>query len=56
MVVDTVAPRVLAADERITAVYPRFQTEVEFTVDGNIGRGTLLALDPATTPSALLTW
>ena len=47
MVVDTVASRVLAANPAVEAVFPRFETEVEFAVDGNIGRGTLLALDPA---------
>ncbi len=48
LVVGEVAPQVLAAHESITAVYPRIQSDIEFTVNGNLGRGTLLALDPAT--------
>ncbi|MBN1658151.1 MAG: FtsX-like permease family protein [Anaerolineae bacterium] len=39
--------RMLAADERITAVYPRFLSEVELTADGRQSTGVLLALDPA---------
>ncbi|MEJ2210375.1 MAG: FtsX-like permease family protein [Anaerolineae bacterium] len=38
--------RILAADEQITAVYPRFLSEVELTAGGSQGTGTLLALDP----------
>ncbi len=41
-----VAQTVLAADERITAVYPRIQAEVELNVNGSITQGWLLALDP----------
>jgi len=48
LAVEEIARQVLAADPRITAVYPRIQAEVEFDVGGNTGRGTLLALDPAT--------
>ena len=44
--VDEAAAAVMGADERITAVYPRFQTNIEFNVGGEIGRGALLALDP----------
>ncbi len=48
LVISDVAPQVLTADPRITAVYPRFETEVELTGPGNLtNRGTLLALDPA---------
>ncbi|MCA9936064.1 MAG: ABC transporter permease, partial [Anaerolineales bacterium] len=47
MDVDEVIPQVLAANEKITAVYPRIETDIELNVNGNIGRGTLLALDPA---------
>ena len=39
--------RILAADEKITAVYPRFLSEVELNSGGEQSRGTLLALDPA---------
>jgi putative ABC transport system permease protein len=39
--------RILAADGRITAVYPRFASEVELTAGGRQGLGILLALDPA---------
>ena len=39
--------RILAADEQITAVYPRFLSEVELTAGDEQSRGTLLALDPA---------
>jgi putative ABC transport system permease protein len=46
--VAALAPQVLAAHPRITAVYPRIQANVEFDVAGQTGRGTLLALDPAT--------
>lgn len=42
-----VSQQVLAADERITAVYPRMQSPIEFSAGGDIGQGTLLALDPA---------
>jgi putative ABC transport system permease protein len=42
------APRIMAADRRIEAVYPRIQAEVELAVDGRAEQGTLLALDPAT--------
>lgn len=48
LAVSEVMPQVLAADGQITAVYPRIETEVELNVNGTIGRGTLLALDPAT--------
>ncbi|MEJ2747741.1 MAG: ABC transporter permease [Anaerolineae bacterium] len=43
-----VEPVVLAADDRITAVYPRFRSEIEFNVAGDIGRGWLIGLDPTT--------
>ena len=39
--------RLIAADDQITAVYPRFLSEVELTAAGLQGTGTLLALDPA---------
>jgi ABC-type antimicrobial peptide transport system permease subunit len=39
--------RILAADEQITTVYPRFQSEVELNAAGEQANGTLLALDPA---------
>lgn len=38
---------VLTADDRITAVYPRIQSLVELSAGDDIGRGYLLALDPA---------
>ncbi len=44
---DEAAAVVMAVDERITAVYPRFQSDIEFNIGGEIGRGTLLALDPS---------
>lgn len=46
--VDEVTPLVLAADGRVTAVYPRFRSDVELNVAGDIGRGWLVGLDPAT--------
>lgn len=45
--IQEVVPQVLAANEQITAVYPRLETDIELDINGNIGRGTLLALDPA---------
>jgi putative ABC transport system permease protein len=39
--------RILAADERITAVHPRFLSQVELNTGGEQGNGTLLALNPA---------
>lgn len=39
--------RILAADERLTAVYPRFLSTVELKVGAVQSSGTLLALDPA---------
>lgn len=38
---------ILAADEQVTAVYPRFLSEAELNAGGLQGTGTLLALDPA---------
>jgi ABC-type antimicrobial peptide transport system permease subunit len=47
IVIDEIVPQVQTADPQITAVYPRFQTDIEFTSDGlSFGSGTLLALDP----------
>ena len=37
---------VAESDKRITAVYPRIQTDVEINAGGQIERGSLLALDP----------
>lgn len=45
--VDEMSQRVLAADEKITAVYPRFFSEVELSVGTAQDTGRLLALDPA---------
>ncbi|MCA9975678.1 MAG: ABC transporter permease, partial [Anaerolineales bacterium] len=53
--VDAVIPQVLAANEQITAVYPRIESEVELNVNGNIGRGTLIALDPTTDDIGFIT-
>ena len=36
-----------AASDRITAVYPRIQGDIEYIARGEVGRGTLIALDPA---------
>jgi ABC-type antimicrobial peptide transport system permease subunit len=47
IVVSESSQRILAADDQITAVYPRFLSEVELASDGMQGPGTLLALDPA---------
>lgn len=44
LVVSDVSQQVLAADNNVTAVYPRIESEVEFNANGNLGRGTLLAL------------
>jgi ABC-type antimicrobial peptide transport system permease subunit len=39
--------RILAADDQITAVYPRFRSEVELNAGNEKGSGWLIALDPA---------
>jgi len=39
--------RILAADDLITAVFPRFQSQTELNIGSLQGAGTLLALDPA---------
>jgi ABC-type lipoprotein release transport system permease subunit len=44
--VDETSQRVLAADETITAVFPRFLSEVELNVGNIHDAGMLLALDP----------
>ena len=44
--IDETAAVMMGVDDQITAVYPRFQTDIEFNVGGEIGRGTMLALDP----------
>ena len=46
--VSEVSREVLAADDRITAVYPRFSSPVEFYTSENNSLGNLLALDPET--------
>ena len=35
------------ADPNITAVYPRFQSQVELEIGADVSQGTLVALDPA---------
>jgi hypothetical protein len=45
--ISEVAPQIQAADPNITGVYPRIMTDVELDVDGRIGQGTMVALDPA---------
>ncbi|MEW5872448.1 MAG: FtsX-like permease family protein [Chloroflexota bacterium] len=47
ILVDETAQRILAADERITAVYPRFSSEVELTAGASSGDARMIALDPA---------
>jgi putative ABC transport system permease protein len=44
---DQTIPAILAADPRITAVSPRFNSEVELSAGGSQAKGILLALDPA---------
>ncbi len=44
--IDEAAAAMIGVDGQITAVYPRFQTDIEFNVGGEIGHGTMLALDP----------
>ncbi|MCB9434385.1 MAG: ABC transporter permease [Ardenticatenaceae bacterium] len=44
---DEVAPRILAADGGITAVYPRLETQIELNIGGELHQAYLLALDPA---------
>jgi putative ABC transport system permease protein len=39
--------QILAADERITAVHPRLQADVELTAGDRRGQGTIIALDQA---------
>ncbi|MFQ5421412.1 MAG: ABC transporter permease, partial [Anaerolineae bacterium] len=41
------AATVLAADDRITAVYPRFHIPIEMNSNGRLTSGTLIALDNA---------
>ncbi|MGB4869115.1 MAG: FtsX-like permease family protein [Candidatus Promineifilaceae bacterium] len=43
-----VSQEILAADERVTAVYPRIESTIELNASGNTGQATLIALDPAT--------
>ena len=43
---DEIAPLVLAADERIMAVYPRIEAEVELVANGGVETSRLIALDP----------
>lgn len=43
---DEVAPQILAADENITAVHSRIETEIELNIDGELRQAFLLALDP----------
>ena len=45
--VSETSQRILAADEHITAVYPRFFDDVELIAGGEQVTGKLLALDPA---------
>ena len=45
--VDETSRRILAADRHITAVYPRFSSEVELAAGASSVTGVLLALDPA---------
>ena len=47
LMVDETVPLVMTADQRVTAVYPRLESDIEFNAGAAIGRGTLLALDPA---------
>ncbi len=45
--IDEVTPIIQHADPNITAVYPRFNTQVELTTHGELGgSGTLLAYNP----------
>ncbi|UCG25251.1 MAG: FtsX-like permease family protein, partial [Chloroflexota bacterium] len=46
VVIGQVAPEVLNADERVTAVHPRFEAPVELSANGNLADAQLLALDP----------
>jgi putative ABC transport system permease protein len=46
LVVGELTPQVLVSDSRIQAVHPRIQAPIELNAAGNVGRGTLLALDP----------
>ncbi len=51
-----VTPIIQNADPNITAVHPRFDTEVELTTHGALnGNGTLLALDPDTDDNGFIT-
>lgn len=42
-----VTPQIWAANDSITAVYPRIEANIELNVNGQIADGTMLALDPA---------
>ena len=44
--VEPVSRALLGAHRRVAAVYPRFQAEVEVTLDSSTGTATLLARDP----------
>jgi ABC-type antimicrobial peptide transport system permease subunit len=45
--VSEVSQAILAADDHITAVYPRFVSSVELSADGRQRSGTMIAIDPA---------
>ena len=41
-----VSPEILLANDQVTAVYPRIESPVEMSANGNVAAGILLALDP----------
>jgi len=43
---DEVSPLILAADDQITAIYPRIESSVELDANDNLGSISLIALDP----------
>ncbi len=45
--ITAVSNQILAANEEITAVYPRFHADIEMNVGGDLSSGTMVALDPA---------
>ena len=47
LLIDEVSDQMWASSDRITAVYPRIQGDIEYIARGDVGRGTLIALDPA---------
>ncbi|HSH04800.1 MAG TPA: FtsX-like permease family protein [Anaerolineae bacterium] len=53
--IDDTTQTILAADDRITAVYPRYQPTIEMDINGELANGYMLALDSATDDVGFIT-